>query len=436
MTAPDTTAWSELLRRTLGRYREELLRAVTGRLLRPRNFWPVEELIERSLAAVDNPAVIDRRLQELEPASRQALALIGLSRQPSWSLGNLVEMLMTLGHADGLKPIFGLLEAGLAYPLLEAEPGSATPLLAPPLNSLGNFEQWLAAPAAANGLRLFTYPLIASRALGENLGLPDLSSEPDVLPKPPALMADGTVVEAEPEPPPPPPEPAQAVTPAHEADGLEWLLRLAALWQQVAGAPLRRTQQGSFFKRDLERLQQDPLLNGPPADRLAEVPDMGFFLVALAEREGVLLAGDGELRVGQLPAVWDRGLAAALESLWLDLPRLDGWNSRDGWQGPEAPAGNPFASAGLLAFLLLARLPADRWIEPRVLETWIRRRHPYWAGVPLRPSLAAPWLETFLLGVAYPMRLVQAARDAEGASLVRLSATGRLAPGPGRRPRP
>ena len=58
-----------------------------------------------------------------------------------------------------------------------------------------------------------------------------------------------------------------------EADGLEWLLRLAVLWQQVAAAPLRRTQQGDFFKRDFERLGQDALLNAAPADQLAQVPD-------------------------------------------------------------------------------------------------------------------------------------------------------------------
>ena len=58
-----------------------------------------------------------------------------------------------------------------------------------------------------------------------------------------------------------------------ESDGLEWLLRLAVLWQQVAALPLRRTMQGGFFKRDAERLGQNPVLTGPPGDRLVEVPD-------------------------------------------------------------------------------------------------------------------------------------------------------------------
>ncbi|MGG7379597.1 hypothetical protein ACQ7B2_12855, partial [Escherichia coli] len=77
-----------------------------ARLVKPRSHWPVEELIERSVAAAANPAVLDRRLQDLEPAARQVLALIGHSRQPCWQVGNLVEMAMALGQPDGLRPVF------------------------------------------------------------------------------------------------------------------------------------------------------------------------------------------------------------------------------------------------------------------------------------------------------------------------------------------
>src|SRR6516164_8293520 len=123
MALSDAALWSTLLRRTLSAYEEPLLRQVAGRLLKPRNQWPVDELIERSVATASNPAVIDRRLQELEPSGRQVLALIGHSRQPAWDVGNLVEMALALGHADGLKPVFALLEAGLLFPTLGAEAG-------------------------------------------------------------------------------------------------------------------------------------------------------------------------------------------------------------------------------------------------------------------------------------------------------------------------
>jgi Helicase conserved C-terminal domain len=396
MPTPDSAFWSDLLRSTLASYDEALLRQVAARLIKPRNQWPVEELIERCVGGAENPAVLDRRMADLDAAPRRLLALIGHSRQPSWDLGNLIEMLFALGSEDGLQPVFALLNAGLLYPRLPETQGAAV--------RIKTFEQWLAFPGAA-GLSVFTPPLIASRAIGEDLGLPDLSlgaSDEDRLAPRPSSLA-----------------------PVQESDGLEWLLRMAVLWQQTKSTPLRRTQQGDFFKRDLERLGQDPLLSGPPADRLADVPDLGFFIAVLAEREGILVEAEGEVRAGTLPAAWESGLGPALESLWSQLPRLRAWNPLDGWRGGEAPAGNPFPSAYLLAFLLLARLPQDAWVRPALIETWLNEQHPYWADESRRPSRRGPWLETFLLGVAYHLRLVQAARDASGAWSVRLSPAGR-----------
>ncbi|HZY87880.1 MAG TPA: helicase-associated domain-containing protein [Gemmataceae bacterium] len=389
MAGADGDDWSDRLRRTLACYDEELLRAVAARLVKPRNQWPAEELIERGVGVAENLAVLDRRLREVEPAGRQLLALIAHSRQPCWHLGNLVELLLALGQEDGLKPVFHLLEAGLLFPVL-GRWGEA------PAGRVKNFEQWLAFPGPT-GLLVFTTPLIASRALGEDLGLPDLS-------------ADGA---------------PGAASAAQEADGLEWLLRLAVLWQQVAAAPLRRTQQGGFFKRDADRLGLDPLLNGPPSDRLADVPDLGFLVEALAELAGVVRIEEAEVRAGALPAAWDAGPGPALEALYADLPRLTNWGPQGGWRGGDAAPGNPFPSAYLLTFLLLARLPEGAWARPDALEAWLLEHHPYWKGESVRPSQQQPWLGTFLLGVAYHLRVMQAARDEAGEWLVRLSPTGR-----------
>ena len=51
-----------------------------------------------------------------------------------------------------------------------------------------------------------------------------------------------------------------------ESDGLEPTIKLAALWQRVGVEPLRQTQQGTLYKRDHERLQEDPVLAGPISD--------------------------------------------------------------------------------------------------------------------------------------------------------------------------
>ena len=64
MSSADPAFWSDYLRQTLERYDEPLLRQVAGKLFKPRNQWPVDELIERGLATVGNAAVIDRRLKE------------------------------------------------------------------------------------------------------------------------------------------------------------------------------------------------------------------------------------------------------------------------------------------------------------------------------------------------------------------------------------
>jgi hypothetical protein len=397
--------WSDRLARTLSRYDEALLRSVAGRLARPRGHWPVEEVVKRCADTLDNPVVLDRRIQDLAPASRGLLAAIGHSGQPAWTLGNLVEVTLALGHPDGLEPIFDLLGAGLLFTDL-GEDRAASPASAPGVK-VRNFEQWLGTAGPA-GLSAFTLPEVAARARGADLGLPDLSEAAE---QPPGLRE-------------------------MEADGLEWLLRLGVLWQQACAGPFRRTQQGGLFKRDVERLEQDPLLNGPPPDRLADVRDPGFLLACLAEQVGVLQPADGELRAGALPASWDEGLPQALVSLWVELHRLRGWTPRDGWRAGEPVASNPFASAVLLAFLLLGRLRPGAWVAPDVIEQWLLDHHPYWAGESMRPSRQQPWLGNFLLGVAYPMRLLQAAALPAGGHVVRLSALGRWVLGLGEPPPP
>src|SRR5262245_59435116 len=113
MPVADPSSWAERVGATLKRYHEALVRKVAARLVRPRSQWPVEDLIARCVETLDNAPVVDRRLADLGPASRQVLALIGHSRQPQWRLGNVVELAMALGQEDGLAPVLDLLEAGL-----------------------------------------------------------------------------------------------------------------------------------------------------------------------------------------------------------------------------------------------------------------------------------------------------------------------------------
>src|SRR5262245_44829340 len=116
MTATITDQWNAHTRHTLKRYEEALLRQVAHKLCKPRNQWPVHELLDRIEAALNNVAMIDRRLKELPVACRRLLGVIGRSRQPRWPLGSLVEIMVALGADDGLEPIATLLESGLLLP--------------------------------------------------------------------------------------------------------------------------------------------------------------------------------------------------------------------------------------------------------------------------------------------------------------------------------
>src|SRR5262249_44773779 len=192
----------------------------------------------------------------------------------------------------------------------------------------------------------------------------------------------------------------------------------------IGARALRRTQRGEFFKRDRERLGQDSPTSARPAGGRPASPDAGFLAVALAEVESILHEGDGELQAGNLPDGWEEGLPAALEGLFKALPRLRTWNALDGWRHGDT-AGNPFPSAYLLCLLLLSRLPDEAWALPDAVEEWVALHHPYWASADVRPSRQRDWASPFLLGLAYPLRLVQAARTADGAWAVRLSPLGR-----------
>ena len=61
MPSADLTYWSDKARQVMERYDEPLLRQVAAKLFKPRSQWPVEELVERNLAILDNVALIDRR---------------------------------------------------------------------------------------------------------------------------------------------------------------------------------------------------------------------------------------------------------------------------------------------------------------------------------------------------------------------------------------
>ncbi|HEY8502995.1 MAG TPA: helicase-associated domain-containing protein, partial [Gemmataceae bacterium] len=321
---------------------------------------------------------------ELPEPSRKALALMGATGQPVWRAGHLITALATLGHVEGLTPLLTLLETGLLYPAAE-----------PAVSRVRDFTEILDGSGMLQ-TRLFAHPAVIRRARNEDLGLPVLAAERS----------------------------AGANVPARQADGLDWPLRLAAVWQTaVRNGPLRLTQQQTLFKRDATRVQADEVLNSPFPDEPVPLPDKGMLALSLARAVGLLETEELELRAGRFPPEWDEGLAATLAGLWRALPLVEDWDPAHGFAA-AAEAPSAFPSVAVLVFLLLAALPEDRWAAPERVAEWLAARHPAWASGSNGAVTAAGQWVAGLFGLGQSLGLAELAGDA-GRPLARLSALGR-----------
>ncbi len=363
--------WTSRVRETLACYGEPLLRQVAHKLLKPRNQWPVEELIERSIATLTNVAVIDRRLKDLPDSSRKLLAAVGLSRQPVWRVGELLALLAVLNHVEGMTPILTLLEAGLAHPVV----ASTSP-------RLKQFEDWLGA-SGMTAAKVLIHPAVSERVKDEDLGIADLPSR---------KMEAGT----------------QPVD-----DGFEWLIRLAVAWQRVSADSVRLTQQGTLFKRDVQRFQNDPVLSSPFVSHAIELPDTALLALEWAQTAGLLELSDGELRIRVDPELWKQRLPDCLALLWSALFRIEAWDPHEGYRPADSDAN--FASVALASFLVLRALPGKEWILVEQVADYLLERHPSWAAsLRNRRDAAIQWLHTLWLGVGSPLRLIEAVHDSSG----------------------
>jgi hypothetical protein len=385
-SSAEADAWSSHVRDTLGRYSEPLLRQVAAKLVRARTNQPLDEVLDKAISTLLNPPVIDRRLKDLSPAARKLLAAIGLSRRPTWKVGHLLALLAGLGHAEGFTPIQETLEAGLLFPELNS-------------GEVEDFAAWLGASGTLHAV-VFAHPAVSIRARGEDLGLSDLGT-----------AASG---------------------PVRIADGLDWPLRLAAVWQQIDAGPMRLTQGNTLFKRDQTRLQADDVLNTPAVDQLAILPDPGTLALFWARAAGLLQEQDGELRSKPLD-VWNAPLHEVLERLVSAMPLLEAWDPLAGY-APSDIGLSPFPSAAFLCLLALAGMKPGHTVSPASLAAWLWEHHPTWAGTlpdSEHETQGEKWVATFLLGLAHPLRLVEAVDTTEG-RMVRLADLGRhlLAAGP------
>jgi hypothetical protein len=247
-----------------------------------------------------------------------------------------------------------------------------------------------------------------------------------------------------------------AVVQVREADGLEAILRLGALWQRVGAEPLRQTQQGTLYKRDRDRIADDPVLAAPVADELTRLPELSMFWLALAQQIG-LIAPDpaGERLLAAEPEFWNDNaihLPYMIATAWLSARA---WAELEHLGAPDTATSKSLPYLRVALLLMLSTLKDSEWVAVDDLSALWSERVPGVAGSPSqgaaarskergrRGASAAPRssaaVEAMLLGAAYPLGLVRAAeQDVTHKRLVQLSPLGRyvLALGATPPPRP
>ena len=409
-------------RSALARYQAAKL----GAIVRLRNLE--SDAVRPSTLAADLTAQLDSAsdvaelLARLSFGSHQALGLFALTETSVWPLAGLSHALATLG-VEPRSAIFALLELGLLA--LDTTPD---------LRAIDDF------PARIDQGPMHLLQLRAHPAVPQAVRV----SRPD-----------GKLTPA-----------ADDVGQIRESDGLEPILRLAAIWQRVGIEPLRQTGQGTLYKRDLERIEEDPVLSGAISDALEPLAAMSLLWLSLARRVGLIHPdAAGERLEAAGPAFWiDNAvhLPQMIATNWMGLREWQEWeNSPD--ENPEVRLPLTFLRPAVL--LWLACLKDDEWVALDDLAQQLRTMNPEWdrpslrsdpeaaagagrrGGGPrarngsqsARPARGERLLRLLLLGSGYAMGLVRTGEEqGTGRTVVQLTSLGRyvLAMGPPPPPRP
>ncbi len=413
----------QAFRAALARYEADRLEAIVKlRGLKTDSTRP--SILAADLTAqLDSPAEVARLLAALGAGPRQVLSLFALAEASVWPVAGLWHSLATLG-VEPRSSLLELLEAGLLAIETRDDVARAEDIqFGIDVNLFYSTDtSYRVHPAVAQGVRV-TCP-------AEKL--------------------------------------IQAFTPVvqiRESDGLEPIVRLAALWQRIRLEPLRQTHQGTLYKRDQERIDGDPILADASHDALEPLPALPTLWLALARRVGLVVAdSSGERLQAAGPEFWTDNavhLPQMIATSWLGLLS---WHEWERGPGEPADAGTTFASLRIPLLLWLATLEDDQWVALDDLAEHLKARNPQWDRLSFRsestpavslprrgaaargkaepPAARAPRgrriLRSLLLGAALPLGLVRAGEEKEAdRTVVQLTTLGRyvLAMGPPPSPR-
>ena len=346
---------------------------------------------------------IEARLAPMPNDSRIALSLFSLADMPVWRGTDLKKSFGLLG-ISGEEAITPLLDLGLLAARPTAVAGHFPP---PPEKSLG---------PESDGE---TYDFVIHPSIP--------GAVRTVLPVGELITTDASVVTV------------------RQTDGLEAVLRVAAVWQRLGEAPLRRTQNGSYFKRDRERIEDDPSLVGPITDALEPLPDMAMLWVGLAEAVGLVFDETGSDRIiAASPEFWSENsfhIPQMVATRWLSI---ENWHELGGSRNETSPTNLTTVALRVPALLHLAKAPAESWVALDDLTAFLESIRPNWgtefwpiAAKKDQPSVERMLIEAVLLGPAYQLGLIRAAEERpSGRRVVQLSPLGRYALGLGHPPTP
>jgi hypothetical protein len=372
--------------------------------------------------ALDRPATVEALVARLPLGSRFALSFLGLTETTSIPLPELSRAVRLLG-AEPQSAIVPLLELGLLAVELRGESAPVDDFQAILNQGNQNWVRFRIHPAVPRGIRT-------------------------VRPAAQLPKAGGSIAQI------------------RESDGLEPIVRLGALWQRVRVEPLRQTNHGTLYKRDRDRLADDPVLAGPIADALQPLPDAPALWLALAEHMGLITPDPaGERILAAPPEYWTDNavhLPQMIATGWLALPPAEEQEGKLSEPRPDALAPMYLRAAVLLWLTVLGDA---EWVALDDLAAHLTALYPAWdqefvsehpraASAPSdrgasggrarvrsgddRPARGVSLLESILLATAYPLGLVRAAEEGRGRRrVVQLTPLGRyvLAVGPTPPPR-
>jgi hypothetical protein len=372
----DLSAATERCREFLLQYADPLLRSVASQLVKPKIGQTREDLAEKAADTLGNPPVIDRRLRDLPDSAKTLIRLIGLSRQPRWNVGQLLTLAAATGHGEGVTPVLTLLEAGLLFPQLAEN------------QTLVDFTDWLGREGTLSAMTLI-HPAVATRARSLREPKPSGKAKPNA-------------------------------TPGQESDGLEWLLRMAAVWQQSRPAPIRVTQTLALYKRDLARFQSDAVLTAPFADVADTLADPGVLAFEWANAFGLFAAFETQRTTTKTLRFERGGMWPLLTQLFAAFFNIEQWDPLLGYQHRDDGV-SPTPSAALIILDRLADADPHEATAADLCEP-LWSDHPSLAGQ-FKKAQSEEWVTAFLVTVAYPLRIVELLADEP--RRFRLSAFGR-----------